>query len=444
MPRFKALSPRPFVGAAIVAVGAAMAPLGAQADFVGHGGMIRSIDVSHDTGNVLTASFDFSAKLWQFDEQREILSLDHHDGPVNAVRFLPGGERAVSIGADGQTVIWSLDEGSVIASFHDHGGRVMALAISPDGSRIMTGGWDGKLAIRNADGSGDATIIDTGVPLVAVSFTEAGETVIGGGRDGKLVVHRIADGIRTAEIPAHNLGLTALATTPSADRIISIGLDNFVRIWRTRDMRMIAEFKADPDVKPVAVAIDGTGKTAAITYIDGLLVQIDTVTADVLNGFKVDERPVFAVELSDDGNFALTAGMDESARVWHLASGDQINVANIDDPDIPRPWLETDEPGAVLYRKCANCHALTKDERQRAGPHFQGLFGRAAGAVDGYRYSEAVANANIVWTPENVAALFREGPDHFIPGTKMPVQQVRDEGRLQALIDYMISIVPAK
>lgn len=444
MPRFKARYQRRFWSAALVCAGTALSPVSAQADFVGHGGMIRSIDVSPDTGNVLTASFDFSAKLWQFDEQRELVSLDHHDGPVNAVRFLPGSDRAVSVGADGQTVIWSLADGSVTAAYSDHQGRVMGLAVSPDGHSIMTAGWDGRLVIRPSDGTDEARIIDTGRPMIAAAFVGDGERVIGGGRDGQLVVHRIADGIRTGEYPAHNLGLTAIATTPKGDRLLTIGLDNYTRIWRTRDMRLIKEFKADPDVKPVALSVDGEGRTAAVTYIDGLLVHIDARTADILNGFKVDERPVFAVELSDDGNFAVTAGMDESAKVWHLATGDQINVASLDDDDIPRLWLDSEEPGAVLYRKCANCHAMTEEERQRAGPHFAGLFGRPAGAVAGYRYSEALSTSDIVWTPETVAALFREGPDHYIPGTKMPVQEVRDEEQLKALIDYMVSIVPER
>lgn len=417
-------------------------PQSADADLVGHGGMIRSIDVSPETGQVLTASFDFSAKLWQFDEQRELLSLDYHDGPVNAVRFLPGGKRAVSAGSDGKTVVWSLTDGKVEADYVDHRGRVMALAVSPSGEFVMSGGWDGRLAIRRTDGAGDPIYIETGVPIIAAAFLDDGKRVIGGGRDGRLVIHRIADGIKTAEIAAHDLGLTALAPTPKGDRIVTIGLDNATRVWRARDMRLIAEFKADPVVKPVAISVDASGETAAVTYIDGLLIHLKLATAEVLNGFKVDDKPIFAVELSADGNFALTAGLDDRAKVWHLASGDRIDVGGIDDESIPKPWLESNEPGAVLYRKCANCHALTANERQRAGPHFQGLFGRPAGAVEDYRYSKALLDTDIVWTEETVAELFRVGPDYFMPGTKMPVQQVRDDALLQDLVGYMKSIVP--
>ncbi|MEQ8665844.1 MAG: hypothetical protein RIC16_08965 [Rhodospirillales bacterium] len=414
----------------------------AFADFVGHGGMIRSIDISPETGKVLTGGFDFSTKLWLFDEQREISTYSFHDGPVNAVRFLSGGTRAVSVGADGRTVFWSLADEEPEASYEDHQGRAMALGVSTSGNLVVSGGWDGRMVVRRADASGDPIVIEAGVPIVAVAFNADEDVVIGGGRDGRLLAHRIDDGVRVAGVPAHDIGLTAIAPTPDGELLVSIGLDNTARIWRTRDMRLIKEFKADPAVKPVAVSVANDGKAAAITYIDGLLIHIEVPTAKILNGFKVDERPVFAVEISADGNFALTAGMDESGKVWHLASGDHIQVAGTEDPSIPRPWLETDHPGAILYRKCANCHALTASERQRAGPHFEGLFGRPAGSVEGYRYSTALLNTNVVWSPETVAELFRIGPDRFLPGTKMPVQQIPSDDALESLVEYMRTIVP--
>ena len=55
-----------------------------QADMVGHGGMVRALAVSPDGSRVLTGSFDYSAKLWSFDEQKELADLNEHQGPINA------------------------------------------------------------------------------------------------------------------------------------------------------------------------------------------------------------------------------------------------------------------------------------------------------------------------------------------------------------------------
>ena len=53
-------------------------PCPVVADLRGHGGMVRAIDFSPDGRRVLTGSFDFTAVLWDFEEQREIGRLGCH------------------------------------------------------------------------------------------------------------------------------------------------------------------------------------------------------------------------------------------------------------------------------------------------------------------------------------------------------------------------------
>jgi cytochrome c len=180
-----------------------------------------------------------------------------------------------------------------------------------------------------------------------------------------------------------------------------------------------------------------------VGYLDGNLVHLDSANGRIKREFKVEPGPVWAVAFSANGHFGLTAGVEERVKVWHLASGDRIDVGR-NDPRRATPWLTSDHPGARTFRKCAGCHALTAEEPQRSGPHFAGLFGRHAGAVDSYRYSEALSKSPVVWSRDTIAALFREGPDRYLPGTKMPVQRIGKERELNDLIDYLAQIVPPR
>ena len=111
---------------------------------------------------------------------------------------------------------------------------------------------------------------------------------------------------------------------------------------------------------------------------------------------------------------------------------------------MPRPLrrgrADDGSPGAKLFRKCQACHTVTADGGNKAGPTLYGLFGRRAGQVEGYRYSEALANSELVWTEETIDALFDEGPDHYTPGSKMPLQRMPSAADRATLIGYLKEI----
>ncbi|MBT3532555.1 MAG: hypothetical protein HN478_01675 [Rhodospirillaceae bacterium] len=429
-------------GAALLAAIFTM-PTIAEADMVGHGGMIRSIAVSADGQYALTASFDYSARLWRFDEQRELRSLDGHDGPVNGAIFSRHDKAIVTVGADGKVILWDRRKAGPTVVMNGHHGRTMSVVETPDGKEILTAGWDGRLILWNLAQGAKIKDYDTGVPIVSAALGLGSDMFVAGGRDGIVRLLRRADGVTIGRIRAHDIGLTQLAASGDGRRLVTIGLDNAARVWDLATLAAVSSYAPDPEVKPVSVVLSVDGSEMLIGYVDGNLVHLDTVSGRVKRRLKVEDGPVWAVAFTPDGRFALSAGISERVRVWHLESGDRISVGEDDDGDRHAPWLESDHPGARLFRKCANCHALTKDERQRAGPHFDGLFGRKAGGLAGYRYSKALREARVVWSRKTIAELFRQGPDRYVPGTKMPVQKVGDEASLEHLVDYLEQIVPA-
>jgi cytochrome c len=71
--------------------------------------------------------------------------------------------------------------------------------------------------------------------------------------------------------------------------------------------------------------------------------------------------------------------------------------------------------GEALYRDCQACHSFDKNQ---IGPMHRGVFGRTAGSVPGFDYSEALKNAKIVWTEANLDKWLTD-PEVFVPGSKM-------------------------
>jgi cytochrome c len=66
----------------------------------------------------------------------------------------------------------------------------------------------------------------------------------------------------------------------------------------------------------------------------------------------------------------------------------------------------------------------------------KGLFGRQAGTVPGFDYSEAMKASGIIWDEETLDA-FLSDPRGFVPGTKMTYAGVKNPQDRADLIAYL-------
>lgn len=92
--------------------------------------------------------------------------------------------------------------------------------------------------------------------------------------------------------------------------------------------------------------------------------------------------------------------------------------------------------GEKVFLQCRACHQVGPTARNGVGPTLNGLFGRTAGKVEGYNYSNANKNSGITWDE----ATFREyikDPRGKMPGTKMAYAGLKDEARINDLIAYL-------
>ena len=79
------------------------------------------------------------------------------------------------------------------------------------------------------------------------------------------------------------------------------------------------------------------------------------------------------------------------------------------------------EDGAKVFRKCQACHAVGPEAFNRTGPHLNDLFGRRAGALDGFDYSAGLVrmgNDGLMWDFASLDA-YLENPKAFASDTRM-------------------------
>jgi len=92
--------------------------------------------------------------------------------------------------------------------------------------------------------------------------------------------------------------------------------------------------------------------------------------------------------------------------------------------------------GSKLYLQCRACHSLKENEPHKIGPNLFNLVGSKAGIRDGYNYSDALLESEIVWTIENLD-LWLEKPYEILPGNKMVFSGMRKKEDRNDLIAFL-------
>lgn len=92
-----------------------------------------------------------------------------------------------------------------------------------------------------------------------------------------------------------------------------------------------------------------------------------------------------------------------------------------------------EQRGKELFgRRCSGCHAT---DLNKEGPRLRGVYGRQAGSLPGFGYSEALKKTGVIW---NDASLDRwlSDPDAMAPDTDMAFRLADAEER-RAVIAYL-------
>ena len=95
--------------------------------------------------------------------------------------------------------------------------------------------------------------------------------------------------------------------------------------------------------------------------------------------------------------------------------------------------------GEKVFKKCKACHMIGDGAKTRTGPPLNDMIGAEMGVFEGFKYSKgmvALSEENLVWTIENLNALFLK-PRDFIAKTKMSFAGLKNEEDRANLIAYL-------
>ncbi|HEX3864532.1 MAG TPA: cytochrome c family protein [Stellaceae bacterium] len=92
--------------------------------------------------------------------------------------------------------------------------------------------------------------------------------------------------------------------------------------------------------------------------------------------------------------------------------------------------------GQALFNRCKICHMTEAGAQSTVGPNLHGVFGRKAGTLGDFRYSDAMKNSAIVWDDDSIGNYIRD-PRGFIPGNRMAFPGIKDDTEIADLLAYL-------
>ena len=401
----------------------------AWADLAGHGGPVRALAISADGKRAVSGSFDTSVILWSLATESAEQVLRFHSDAVNAAIFLPDG-RIATAGADARIAIWTAGRQQPDQVLEGHHAPIAGLAVSPDGSTLASASWDSTIRLWSLRSGAGRVLEGHSQNVNGVAFTPDGLSVVSAGYDLTARIWPLKEG--PPEVVGLASPLNAVAVAPDGD-IVTGGADGWVRLL-------------DPGGKPggaiqaaatpiVALAISPDAGLIAAASIDGTVSIIDRKARVVSRALSGGPR-IWSVAFLPHSATLLTGGGDGVIRQWNALTGEALG-SPLKGTQADPLAMYSGERGAEIFRACVACHTLSDRETPRAGPSLAGLFGRRIASLPGYRFSDALKNMNIVWTPETVSKLFEIGPATYTPGTKMPEQRISSPDERKALTDFL-------
>ena len=94
---------------------------------------------------------------------------------------------------------------------------------------------------------------------------------------------------------------------------------------------------------------------------------------------------------------------------------------------------DTKVSGEKVFKRCKSCHSFTKN---KLGPSLGNIFHQKIGTVEGFKYSKAMKNSDIVWNDCSLDKFLKK-PKKYIKGTKMRFVGLKKKSHRDALIKYL-------
>jgi hypothetical protein len=203
-------------------------------DFAGHTDVVFGLALRPDGGQLASASFDQTVRLWDLVLGRPAGVFRGHSDFVYDVAYARDGKTLLSVGKDRAVKRFDAARVKELRTYSDHNDDVLALAVPPGGGTggFVTAGHEPQLRwwADDAEKPGKRVGGHSG-PVHQLAFSGDGSRLISAGGDGSVRLWDGRTGASLKTLPGAGEWQYAAAISHDGTLAAAGGWDGLVRVW---------------------------------------------------------------------------------------------------------------------------------------------------------------------------------------------------------------------
>ncbi len=263
---------------------------------------------------------------------------------IYSVAMAPWG-RYVAAGRANQILMLDVETGDEIGRLVDpnlnaiqHNGKPMypngaahrdfvhSLAFSPDGLTLASGGYR-TVKLWQRPASAKVREIAVGAVITSVAVSPNGQLLATAGADNAIKLWNVVDGAAGKVLAGHAAAVHSLAFSADGTKLASASEDKTIRIWTVADGTEANKIESPAPAKAVTFNADGTkvivGQADNIIRLWAIPAAAPFAPEKEIKGHT---GSINSIALVVGGAQILSGSEDATARVWDLASGNQVRA----------------------------------------------------------------------------------------------------------------------
>jgi len=286
---------------------------------VGHTNFITTTSFSPDSKNVLTASWDKTAKIWDAQTGKLLAELKGHTDWVLDAQYSPDAKMIVTASLDGNARIWNAVTGELMKVFGTPGYGMYSSRFSGDSKRLITASADKTAGVWNKEGKKILTLEGHNDEVLLALFSPDGKKIVTCSRDKTAALWDAATGKKLFEFGGYNDEVTFAELDSTGKKILITGKNNEAKVWDAETGKWIADLKGHTD-EITAAHFSPDGKKIMTASKDKTVKFWNAETGAMLLNLNDFTTGIDDAVFSPDGKKIVIAAGQKNTRVWDAAS----------------------------------------------------------------------------------------------------------------------------